>query len=114
MSEDDFRAIALAITGAVERSHMAHPDFRVGDKGRVFATLNSDDDGDYGVVMLTPEEQAEFVAASPGVFEPLKGKWGERGATRVNLKRAGKRVVARAMEAAWKGKIAATSAGRRR
>lgn len=107
MTEEDFRAIALSMPnpGAVEGSHMGHPDFRAGGpKGKIFATLNSDDGGDFGVVMLTPEEQAAFIEETPGVFEPVKGKWGERGATRVVLKRAGKRIARRAVEAAWRAK----------
>jgi hypothetical protein len=104
MTEEDFRAIALSMPGAVERSHMAHPDFRAGEGGKIFAALTEDDDGDFGVVMLTPEEQAAFIEEAPDAFEPVKGKWGERGATRVVLKKGGKRVVRRAVEAAWKGK----------
>ena len=104
MTEEGFRKIALSMPEAVERSHMAHPDFRAGPGGKIFATLNGDDDGEFGVVMLTPEEQAAFIEEAPAVFEPVKGKWGERGATRVALKGAGTRVVRRAVEAAWKGK----------
>jgi hypothetical protein len=106
MTEEDFRAIALSMPGAVEGSHMGHADFRAGGpKEKIFATLNCDDDGiGFGVVMLTPEEQAAFVNKASKVFEPVKGKWGERGATTVLLKGAGKRVVRQAVEAAWRGK----------
>lgn len=121
MTEDEFRTIALRVGkggGAVEGSHMGNADFRVviagkngkegGKVGRIFATLPFvDDDADaYGVVMLTPEEQAAFIAEAdvPGVFEPVKGKWGLQGATMVRLKKAGKRVVKKAVEAAWIGK----------
>ncbi|MFT3684582.1 MAG: MmcQ/YjbR family DNA-binding protein [Phycisphaerales bacterium] len=102
MTEDDFRTIALSMPGAEESSHMNHPDFRAGPKRKIFATLNLDKDGvDFGVVMLRPEQQAEFVSESPDAFEPVNGKWGERGATRVKLKRAGKQLVRRAVQAAW-------------
>ena len=116
MTEDDFRAIALSMgegAGAVEGSHMGNVDFRVlgtgGKKskiGRIFATLPFvDDDAEaVGVVMLTPAEQAAFIEEAPGVFEPVKGKWGAQGATRVLLKKAGKRIARRAVEAAWVGK----------
>lgn len=124
MTEDEFQAIALSMgagkvegggAGAVEGSHMGNADFRVvmagksGAKvGRIFATLPFvDDDADaFGVVMLTPAEQAAFIEEAPGVFEPVKGKWGAQGATRVLLKKAGKRIAQRAVEAAWRGKSA--------
>jgi hypothetical protein len=35
VTPDDFRQLALAVPGAVEASHMNHPDFRVGGKGAV-------------------------------------------------------------------------------
>ena len=38
MTEAGYRKIALGFDGAEERSHMGHPDFRVG--GRLFATLH--------------------------------------------------------------------------
>ena len=41
MTADEFRALALALPGAVEKSHMGHPDFRVGE--RIFATLGPRD-----------------------------------------------------------------------
>ena len=40
MTETEFRRIALGMKGAVEQSHMDHPDFRV--NGRIFATLHHD------------------------------------------------------------------------
>ncbi len=60
MKAADFRGIALSLEGAEEGSHMGAADFRVG--GRVFATLASEDKG-CGNLMLTPELQAQFVAA---------------------------------------------------
>ena len=37
MTGDAFRDLALALDGAIEASHMGHPDFRA--NGRIFATL---------------------------------------------------------------------------
>ena len=37
MTPADFRKLALALPEAEERTHMNHPDFRVG--GKIFATL---------------------------------------------------------------------------
>src|SRR5262249_54360795 len=62
--------IALSFEGAQEGSHMGAADFRVG--GRIFATLASQKEG-YGNLMLTPEQQAEFVRELPEVFLPIRG-----------------------------------------
>lgn len=82
---DRFRALALELPGAEESSHMGHPDFRV--NGRIFATLSGQSRG-RGVLMLTPEQQQQFVADLPEVFEPVQGGWGRMGHTYVVLDRA--------------------------
>jgi hypothetical protein len=75
---DRFREIACALPGAEESAHMGNPDFRVG--GRIFATLSGQARG-RGVLKLTVEQQAEFVAELPHVFEPVQGGWGRMGMT---------------------------------
>ncbi len=82
---DRFRTIACSLPGAVESAHMGHPDFRVG--GRIFATLSGQERG-RGVLKLTVEQQAAFVAELPEVFEPVHGGWGRTGMTYVVLDRA--------------------------
>jgi hypothetical protein len=93
MTADDFRRIALDMTGASEGAHMGHPDFRVG--GRIFATLHPDLKG--GMVTLTPEQQREFVASHPDVFTPENGAWGLQGCTAVRLSAADEETVGEAM-----------------
>jgi hypothetical protein len=77
---------------------MNHPDFRV--EGKIFATLGYPDAG-WAMVKLFPDQQAEFVAADPTVFAPVKGGWGKLGCTNVILKAATKEKVKLAMRAAW-------------
>lgn len=77
---------------------MNHPDFRVG--GKVFATLGYPEDG-WAMVKLTPVEQEMFIKTEPTMFKPCAGAWGRRGATSVQLKRARKPVLRRALLAAW-------------
>jgi hypothetical protein len=96
---DDFRKIALAQPDAEERAHMSHPDFRV--RGKIFATLAYPNES-YGMVKLTPEQQAAFVAEDPDAFVPVKGAWGAKGCTHVMLKKAKKPAVERAMASAWR------------
>ena len=98
MNADDFRRIALSLEGAEESSHMGAADFRVG--GRIFATLASQAQG-YGNLMLTPEQQADFVSESPDIFLPVPGGWGRMGATHIRLAKASEDVLAGALKVAW-------------
>ena len=96
---EDFRRLALGLPEAVEGAHMGHPDFRVG--GKIFATLCVPSD-EWGMVKLTPEQQAAFVEAHPKVFTPVKGGWGLRGATNVRLQTASTRTLQPALATAWR------------
>lgn len=99
MTAEDFRRIALSLPGAEAGSHMGAEDFRVG--GRIFATLASAEKG-YGNLMLSPEQQASFVADAPDLFRPVHGGWGESGATHVVLAKVDGSVLQGALRAAWK------------
>ena len=98
MTAADFRRIALSLEGAEESSHMGAPDFRVG--GRIFATLASEAQG-YGNLMLTPEQQADFVRELPDVFLPVHGGWGRMGATHIRLAQTSDDVLVGALRTAW-------------
>ena len=87
---DLFRRIACGLPGAEESAHMGNPDFRVG--GRIFATLSGQARG-RGVLKLTPEQQAVFVAELPEVFEPVQGGWGRNGMTYIVLERANEQTM---------------------
>lgn len=99
MIVDDFRRIALTLEGAEEGSHFGAADFRVG--GRIFATLAAQAQG-YGNLMLTPEQQAGFVAEAPEIFMPIPGGWGRNGATHLRLAAASEDLVYGALKTAWK------------
>ena len=103
MTADDFRDIILALDGAVEGAHMGHPDFRA--NGRIFASLHSQDR--FGMVKLSPEEQAVFLSDYPKTFEPSAGAWGRQGCTNVKLATADKRAVRGAARLAWEAVMAA-------
>ncbi|MGH9498512.1 MAG: MmcQ/YjbR family DNA-binding protein [Terriglobales bacterium] len=98
MNAADFRRIALSLEGAEEGSHMGAADFRV--RGRIFATLASEAEG-YGNLMLTPEQQDDFVRELPEVFLPIHGGWGRMGMTHIRLATATEDVLAGALRAAW-------------
>jgi YjbR len=102
MTPDQFRRIALGMSGAIEASHMNHPDFRV--NGRIFATIAPDHRR--GMVSLTPEQQAGFLRDHPEMFEPAAGAWGRGGATMVRFDAADEETVGEAMTLAWQRAMA--------
>ena len=110
MTIADFRRIALSMKGAEESAHMGSPDFRVG--GRIFATLAAQDKG-YGNLMLTPEQQAEFIAELPEVFLPVAGGWGRNGVTHIRLAAANEDLLTGALKAAWQLRLEKNSKTRK-
>ncbi|HTO73438.1 MAG TPA: hypothetical protein VMJ30_06450 [Gemmatimonadales bacterium] len=108
MTQANFRRLALSLEGVEERSHMAHPDFRVG--GRIFATMGYPKAG-WAMVRLTSADQDAFVQMKSGAFLPVKGKWGEQGCTNVILSKATVPSVRAALRAAHES---AVKAGRAR
>jgi hypothetical protein len=86
------------LEGTEEGSHLGAADFCVG--GRIFATLASQKEG-YGNLMVTPEQQAEFVRELPEVFLPIHGGWGRMGATHIRLAKASEDVLVGALRTAW-------------
>jgi hypothetical protein len=98
MTAKEFRKLALALPEAVEAEHMGHPDFRV--RNKIFATLGPDED--WGMVKLTPDQQAIVMQKQPKSFEPGPGAWGRRGATLVRLRGSDRDLVRQAMIAAWR------------
>jgi len=101
----------LSFEGAEESSHMGAPDFRVG--GRIFATLASQDEG-FGNLMLTPEQQADFVRELPDVFLPVRGGWGRMGATHIRLAKANEDLLAGGLLTAWKLRVEKNAKASRR
>lgn len=103
MTPAGFRRIALALDGAVEGAHHGHADFRVGN--RIFATLGAPDRS-HGMVALTPEQQRNHLREHPQAFVPVKGKWGEDGATLVRLREANEETLGQALTLAWQNAVA--------
>ena len=98
MTAAQFRRLSLSLPEAIESSHMNHPDFRIA--GKIFATLSPGEE--YGVVMLSPAEQKEFVEIAPASFSPVKGGWGRSGSTRVDLDTVETATLRKALIAAWR------------
>jgi len=102
MTAADFRRIALSFESVEEYLHAGLPAFRVG--GRKFASLASQAEG-YGNLMLTLEQQAEFVEEAPDIFLPIPGGWGKMGHTHIRLAAASEDVLTGALRTAWKVRI---------
>ena len=98
MTAADFRRIALSMPEAVESSHFGNADFRV--NGKIFATLGLEKEG-YGVLLLTPEQQAGMVEDEPQIFSPVPGGWGRKGSTRVRLSKVAPDILEAALRTAW-------------
>jgi hypothetical protein len=99
MTPAAFRKLALSFEGAMEGAHGGHPDFRAG--GKVFASLGYPGT-EWGMVKLAPEQQQMLVSAEPGMFAPVKGTWGLRGATSVRLAAADAQTMLSALTMAWR------------
>jgi len=93
-----FRRLALQLPGAVESSHMNHPDFRLNNQ--IFATLSGEKKG-YGVLKLTLDQQAAFVTDQPHIFSPVQGGWGRMGMTYIHLEQADESIMAGALKTAY-------------
>jgi hypothetical protein len=99
MTNDDFRSLALKISGAVEQAHMHHPDFRIA--GKIFASLGVPDQN-WGMVKLTLEQQRAFIEKAPKIFKPAGGAWGRQGYTNVYFPAARVTIIRTALAAAAK------------
>ena len=111
MTGEGFRQLALSMKDATEGSHFGNADFRVG--GRIFATLSLESQG-YGVLILTPEQQAGMVEDAPEVFSPVPGGWGRNGSTRVLLAMVAPGVLEAALQTAWQNRIAKNSRSKKK
>src|SRR5580704_5484594 len=96
MTTDDFRRIALSFPGAEEVNGLGYPNFRAGRKS--FATIEDS----MGVIRLTLDQQATFVAAAPEIFAPVSGGWGRSGSTVVRLEVADAATMQDALATAWR------------
>lgn len=110
MTEDGFRRLALSMPGAIEGAHMGHPDFR--RNGRIFASLHNN--GETGMVILAPDEQAAVMRDGPDIFTPSPGAWGRKGCTTVRLVVASESALRGAMWLAWEHAGAANASRRPR
>lgn len=95
---DAFSKMALAFAGTEQVPHFERIGFKVTGR-RMFATyLEKDNTAN---VFLTPEEQAVFCEMDEGIY-PVPNKWGEKGATTMNLNTVPKHIVLEALLSAYR------------
>ena len=77
--DDLFRALAMALPEAEEKSHFGKPDFRL--RNKIFAGFRATGTA---YVKLTPDQQ-DMVCAAERCVLPIKGGWGRQGWTEIDL-----------------------------
>jgi hypothetical protein len=81
------RSLLLAMDGFTEHDHFGKAAYRIantkGKPSNIFLTLWIEERR--AVLMLDREQQAELHARHPEAFFPVPNKWGEKGATFVEL-----------------------------
>ncbi len=91
MEIDALRDLVLKEFGALEHDHFGRPAYRAAPKktggkpGRIFMTLWIEEG--HAVLMLTKDQQIDLIDAHPAFFSPHPTKWGEKGATIMQLKK---------------------------
>jgi hypothetical protein len=75
-------------------------DFRV--RGKIFATLGDTAKDVRCVVKFTLDQQEMFMRVAPALFAPVKGGWGRKGWTQLQLGVAKPAIVRDALAAAWR------------
>jgi hypothetical protein len=96
------RELVLALPGATEHDHFGKGAYRVpnakGKPSKIFMTLWAEEQR--AVFMLTVEQQTELNAHYPNVYFPVPNKWGEKGATFIELGEANEAVFRNGLELA--------------
>lgn len=80
---DTIRKIVANMDDVSEAPHFDRIAFKTNKK--IFATLSEKDE--LCCVMLDPKEQSVFCSFKKEVIYPVPNKWGDKGATYINLKK---------------------------
>jgi hypothetical protein len=106
---ETFAKMALSFAGTEQVPHFERIGFKVTGK-RMFATyLEKDNTAN---VFLSLEEQAVFCQMEEDIY-PVPNKWGEKGATTMNLNTVAKNIVMEALLSAY-NEVVKVKRGKRR
>lgn len=101
MTVDEFRALALSLPHAIEKPHFERASFRVDvPRGKTIATLL--DSNASANVFLTVEEQEMLIGAEPSIFSKVPNKWGDKGATTIQLAAVDETTALSALKMSWR------------
>lgn len=91
------RNLALSIPDVTEEPHFEKPSFRI--NGKIFMTFHTDKNE---AMLILPElEQSVLTAYDSSVIYPVKGFWGNKGATMFDLKKVKKSMFKDALQSAY-------------
>lgn len=93
------RSLALGFPEATEESHFQRTSFRV--RKKIFLTM--DEDQGIVVVRLSLVDQQVFVSLSKEAVTPVKGAWGAKGWTNIELGKVSKELFKDAIELSYCG-----------
>jgi hypothetical protein len=98
VTPEEARSIALSFEGTSEKPHFHRTAFTVNQK--IFATLTAKEE----ILNLMFDIQTQFIFCPPesDVIYPVPNKWGLKGATTINLKKANKKLVKSALAEAYR------------
>ena len=98
MDKFSFTQLALSFPNTEQTPHFDRTGFRITGK-RMFCTyLEKDNTAN---IFLTPPEQKVFCQMDTENIYPVKGKWGEKGATTFDLNKVKKEFVTEALLSAY-------------
>ncbi|MFM1875666.1 MAG: hypothetical protein RL266_1403 [Bacteroidota bacterium] len=94
---ETFRELALGYENATEEPHFEKVSYRL--KNKIFATL--DLQARTAVVKLTLEQQAAVLEEHPDSSLPVKGAWGKKGWTSIDLNLISQQSMAQLLRLAY-------------
>lgn len=97
VTAETFRELALSFPDTAELPHLELTSFRANN--RIFATL--DIKNNRACLMLSVIDQSVFSAFDKSIIYPVPNKWGQQGATYVELKTVRKTTLKDAMKHAY-------------
>ena len=98
MDLETVRDLCLSLPHTAEVDHFSKPSYSVMKK--IFATLWLDEKKI--VVKLSPASQADYCDNRPQIYSPIKGYWGKKGWTEVNLSKiTSKKEIEMVQQTAW-------------
>lgn len=92
-----FRLLASSFPNTIELPHFELISFRVNKK--IFATL--DTKRNRACLMLSEIDQSVYTDYNPKIIYPVPNKWGQKGATFVELQLVNKKILKNALSQAY-------------